>query len=172
MKTLWLLIALFWVAVAFADDAIWLPNLPGDATGTKSGGKNLLDVNVAGGTFPITVASPLPVIISSPLPLPVVQGANGNGNTSVVTVTAAEGSMAAPANAVCLEFESESGNTINMRWGISNSATPILSSTVGQLWEPGRDSSPCIPVGFGSYIHYILVSAGSQPADITWVLTQ
>lgn len=160
----------------YSDDAIFLPNLPADATGTKVGGKNALDVNVAA-SVPVTFPSSLPVTFS-PIPLPVVivsptpARPNSNGNTSVVTVTGTEGSMAAPANAICLNLESESGNTIYMRWGVSNSSASILSSSVGQLMEPGRDIDPCLPIGVGSFIHYILVSAGSQPLDLTWILTQ
>jgi hypothetical protein len=95
---------------------------------------------------------------------------NANGTFSgSISVTTTEGSTAAPANAVGCVFEAESGNATNIRWGVSNSATTILSTTSGVLMEPGR-SIDYLPIGFGTYLHYISTAAGSNVIDIQWVL--
>ncbi len=96
---------------------------------------------------------------------------NSNGSVSSNSVTTSESSVAAPANAIGVIIEGESGNAGNIRWGISNSSSSILSSTVGVLTEPGRDSG-FVPVGAGAYVHLISVAAGTNNADIQWVLSQ
>jgi hypothetical protein len=98
------------------------------------------------------------------------QAPNANASFVQLTVTAAESSSAAPANAVGFILESESDNAINMRWGISNSAGPILGATTGMLMEPGRDTG-YIPAGFGTYVHVINVSAGTNKVGLQWVLS-
>jgi hypothetical protein len=58
MKKLIALIALILSTQAMgAGDAIYLPNLSLNATGTTSGGKHLLDVNLAAGSVTTTIAS-------------------------------------------------------------------------------------------------------------------
>lgn len=95
---------------------------------------------------------------------------NANGTFSgSLSVTTTEGSTAAPANAVGVVFEAESGNAVNIRWGVSNSATTILSTTSGVLMEPGR-SIDFLPIGTGTYLHYIATAAGSNVIDIQWIL--
>jgi hypothetical protein len=96
-----------------------------------------------------------------------------NSNASFfgsVTVTTTEASTALPANAVGIVFEAESGNATNIRWGMSNSATAILSTTSGVLMEPGR-SIDFLPVGTGTYLHYISTAAGSNVIDIQFILS-
>lgn len=88
--------------------------------------------------------------------------------TGSLGVTTTEGSTAAPANAVGCVFEAESGNATNIRWGVSNSATSILSTSSGVLMEPGR-SIDYLPIGFGTYLHYISTAAGTNTIDIQWI---
>lgn len=97
---------------------------------------------------------------------------NSNSNLSArQTVTSSESTVVAPANAVGVIFECESVNVDNLRWGFSNSASSILSSTTGVLCEPGRDSG-YLPLGVGNYLHLISTGAGSNFADVQWVLAQ
>lgn len=98
-------------------------------------------------------------------------GPNKNASQSTVAVTVAESNYAAPANAVGVIIEAESSNASNIRWGASNSAVNILSTTVGVLQEPGRDSG-YVPLGQGTYLHLISVAAGTNNIDIQWVLSQ
>jgi hypothetical protein len=88
--------------------------------------------------------------------------------TGSLSVTTTEGSTAAPVNAVGVVFEAESSNAVNIRWGVSNSATNILSTSSGVLMEPGR-SIDYLPIGFGTYLHYIATAAGSNNIDIQWI---
>lgn len=87
------------------------------------------------------------------------------------TVTTTESNLVAPTNAVGVIVECESPNPDNLRWGFSNSATNILSSTTGVLCEPGRDSG-YLPLGAGNYLHLIATGGGSDFADVQWVLAQ
>jgi hypothetical protein len=87
----------------------------------------------------------------------------------IQTVTTTESSLQAPVNAVAVIFESDSSNLTNIRWGISNAATNILSSTLGLLMEPGRDSG-YLEVGRGCYLHFIALS-GSNAVQVQWVLS-
>jgi hypothetical protein len=338
MNALVVLLLGFFSSCSFvwADDAnIWLPNIPAYATGTQVSGKNGLDVNIAGGSLPVTFpsGSPLPVVISSPNPLPVVisspnplpisaaslplpsgaatsanqtngtqqteinngvnvaavkaastaavatdpalviavspnnsvaitaaslplptgaatsanqatqitdlaaintsiqatqvaQGSatsgqqgtvvlgaattaaptysttqtnplslnlagglrvdgsgvtqpvsgtvttkapvNANGSLVLVTTSVTEGSSAAPANTVGVFFQSDDANTVNMSWGVSNSATAILASG-GLNLEPGARNY--LPIGTGTFLHYI--AASSTPTlKIQWILSQ
>ncbi len=97
---------------------------------------------------------------------------NANATLSAQqTVTGTESNVAAPANAMGVILECESVNADNLRWGFSNSTSTILSSTLGMLCEPGRDSG-FLPLGFGTYLHLISTGAGSDFADIQWVLSQ
>lgn len=186
-KVIFGLVAVAWMSpnLAWSDDSlIWLPNIPAYATGTQVGGKNGLDVNVIQ-TSPVIFPSTLPVILVSPIPLPVIlagpspgasaipvtQTPNANGDYIQVSVTATESSTAAPANAIGLVLESESGNLLNIRWGVSNSGTAILSSSTGVLMEPGR-SVDYFPVGVGAFLHYITVSNGTETLDMQWILSK
>jgi hypothetical protein len=98
-----------------------------------------------------------------------------NANTSLSarqTVTTTESNLAAPTNAVGVILECESVNVDNLRWGFSNSTATILSTTLGMLCEPGRDSG-YLPISAGNYLHLIGVAAvGSDYADVMWVLSK
>ena len=124
--------------------------------------------------LPITVASPIPVTITTPLPVVLATNKapiNPNGNlSSRQTVTQTESNLSAPSSAVAVIIECEDVNADNIRWGFSNSATNILSSTLGMLCEPGRSEN--IPIGQGSVFHMISLGSGSDYADIQWVLSQ
>jgi hypothetical protein len=97
---------------------------------------------------------------------------NPNGSLSArQTVTSTESNLAAPTNAVGVIVECESVNADNLRWGFSNSTPAILSSTLGMLCEPGRDTG-YIPIGAGSYLHLISTGGGSDYADVQWVNNQ
>lgn len=118
------------------------------------------------GSLPITLPTPLPVIVVTPK-API----NPNGNLSArQTVTSTESNLSAPSAAVAVIIECESVNADNLRWGFSNSATNILSTTLGVLCEPGRSEN--IPIGQGSVLHMISTGASSDYMDIQWVLSQ
>lgn len=96
---------------------------------------------------------------------------NANATLSArQTVTTTETNLSAPSNAVAAIIECESVNADNLRWGFSNSATTILSSTLGMLCEPGRSEN--IPIGVGGVLHMIATGAGSDFMDVQWVLSQ
>lgn len=132
----------------------------------------------------VTVVGPSPLPISGnvtvvgPSPLPVggtvstKAPVNISGSTILITTTASEGSTVAPSNTVCALIEAESGNTVNIRVGISGTSGAILSSTLGTLLEPGRNIDGCVPMGAGAFLHYISVSSGSEALDVVWVLSQ
>ncbi len=94
---------------------------------------------------------------------------NANASISSQSVATTEGSIAAPANAVSVFFESDSTNTGQVRWGFSNSSTAILSSTTGPLMEPGRDVS--LNVGTGTYLHLISLT-GTNAVQVVWTLSK
>ena len=97
---------------------------------------------------------------------------NANATLSArQTVTGTETNLIAPSNAVGVILECESVNVDNLRWGFSNSTSTILSSTLGMLCEPGRDSA-YIPMGIGTYLHMISTGAGSDFMDVQWVQAQ
>ena len=85
-------------------------------------------------------------------------------------MTTSEASVQVPANTAQALIENESASLNNVRWGISNSASNILSASVGVLMEPGRDSN-LLQTGFGTYIHYIGIS-GTALLDIQFVKIQ
>lgn len=99
------------------------------------------------------------------------QAPNSNGSQATVSVTIAESTFSSPTNSIGLIIEAESGNATNIRWGISNTATSFLSSTIGQLSEPGRDSG-FIPAGQGTVLHLISTGVGTNKAGIQWVMSQ
>lgn len=248
---LFVLLSLF-VSLAQAETTIWVPNIPGDITGTQSGGHNGLDVNINSGGIPIVIptASPLPVTFPTPLPVTIVSPSplpiNGNVQVTLIpgvavtsipsvavtsipsvavtsipgvsitntptviisptplpvtfsgtptitisptplpisgpinanstlssrqTVTGTESNLIAPSNTVGILVECESVNADNLRYGFSNSATAILSTTLGMLCEPGRDAG-YLPLGSGNYLHMISDGAGSDYIDVLWVKSQ
>ena len=96
---------------------------------------------------------------------------NANGALSATqSVGTTESSLAAPSNAVGVIVESDSTNLGNVRWGFSNSTSPILSSTLGMLMEPGR-STDQLSFGTGSYLHLISLS-GTNSVNVQWILSQ
>jgi hypothetical protein len=97
---------------------------------------------------------------------------NANATLSArQTVTGTETNLAAPTHAVGVLVECESVNADNLRWGFSNSTTAILSSTLGVLCEPGRDTG-YLPLGASTYLHMISTGSGSDYIDVQWVLSQ
>jgi hypothetical protein len=112
-------------------------------------------------------ASGTPVPVSGSVSTTAVVNTNATFSGSL-SVTTTESYTAAPTNAVGVVFEAESGNATNIRWGVSNSATNILSTTSGVLMEPGR-SIDYLPIGYGTYLHYISTASGSNVIDIQWV---
>jgi hypothetical protein len=97
---------------------------------------------------------------------------NANASLSArQTVTGTETNLSAPSNTVGVILECESVNADNLRWGFSNAGTAILSSTLGVLCEPGRDSG-YLPLGAGTVLHMISTGAGSDFLDVQWVLAQ
>jgi hypothetical protein len=122
-------------------------------------------VNGSGNLTAVSPSTPLPVTINS-------GGSPVNANSQLSptqSVTTSESSLAAPTNAVGVIVESDSSNTGNVRWGFSNSAAAILSSTKGMLMEPGRDSG-FLPLGFGNYLHLIALTSTSS-VNVQWVLS-
>ena len=96
---------------------------------------------------------------------------NANGTLSATqSVTTSESTLAAPSNAVGVVLESDSSNTNNVRWGFSKSTSSILSSTLGMLMEPGRDSG-ILPFGAGTYLHLISLS-GTNSVNVQWIQSQ
>lgn len=153
MKTLFAILIFFFCSVAVASmqpTPFTLYDSNGNAIGsTLSGGQ--YGLNIAG-TISTTTA-----------------GANATlAATQAVTTT--EISIAAPANAFAATFESESLTNNNVRWGFSNSATNILSSSQGIYMEPGR-SVENAPVGQGTYLH-LITTGGTQNVDLQWFLIQ
>ena len=106
---------------------------------------------------------------NSPITAPILP--NGLLSTRQ-SITGTESSLAAPANSVGVILECESGNSDNIRWGFSKTAGAILSTTLGILCEPGRDSG-YLPFGAGSFLHMISVtSVATDYVDVQWVLSQ
>jgi hypothetical protein len=135
-------------------------------------GTNVITVKAAS-TAPVATDTAEVVAISPNTPaIGTKQPVNANGSlSSRQTVTSSESSVVAPANAVGVIVECESVNVDNLRWGFSSSSSAILSSTLGMLCEPGRDTG-VLPFGAGTYVHLISTGAGSDYADIQWVLSQ
>ena len=83
---------------ARADGEIYLPNIPGYATGTKSGNNNALDVTLVGGGITIgAVSQGTPGPLASPWP---VEGSDGTnhasytaGNSQNVNLTGSTGTL-------------------------------------------------------------------------------
>lgn len=92
--------------------------------------------------------------------------ANAAGSFSVnnsITATAAS-TFIAPANARGFNLLSESTNTQNIRWAIGATAT----SSVGALYEPGRDTG-YIP---GAANISVISTSGTQTVSVQWILSQ
>jgi hypothetical protein len=90
---------------------------------------------------------------------------NTNGvimNNGAVSTTAY--TFTAPVNAVGFILESESTNSVNIRWAIGSTAT----ATVGMLTEPGRDSG-YIP---GAADISVIALSGSASISVQWILSQ
>lgn len=126
---------------------------------------------VTQGTVPWVVSVPNGVAITNTPTVLAAQSPNSNATQRTVAVTTSESTHLSPTNAIGLIIEAESGNATNIRWGISNTATSFLSTTVGQLTEPGRDSG-FLPAGQGTIIHLISTGAGTNAADLQWVMSQ
>ncbi len=97
---------------------------------------------------------------------------NANSTLSArQTVTGTETNLVAPSNTIGVIVECESVNADNLRWGFSNSTSAILSSTLGMLCEPGRDTG-YLPIGASNYLHMISTGSGSDFIDVQWVKSQ
>ena len=126
----------------------------------------------SGGTVTVTQATAANLNATVTGTVSTIAPDNANSSlSSRQTVTGTESSVIAPTHAVGVIFECESVNADNLRWGFSNSATAILSSTLGILCEPGRDSG-YLSLGSGNYLHLISTGSGSDYADVQWVLSQ
>lgn len=88
---------------------------------------------------------------------------NGQANNSTVVGTSAV-TFTPPTNAVGFVVESESSNTINLRYACGTTAT----TTVGMILEPGRDSG-YIPSS--ATVTVCAVSGSAQSASIQWVMS-
>jgi hypothetical protein len=107
------------------------------------------------------------VTVSSDSSVHTVPQINTNGsvsNSTTVTNTSAT-TFTPPANAVGFVVESESSNTVNLRYACGTTAT----TSVGMLLEPGRDSG-YIPSS-GTVTVICATAATNQAASIQWVLT-
>lgn len=155
-------------------------SVPADATfvGAQNSSGNLVGLLTGQQTMANSLACVLP---SNQSAIPVTQSGswsvattapvNANGSVVVESVTTSEADVSAPSNTVAAVIEAESGNASNIRWGVSNSSTNILSSTTGMLMEPGR-SVDYLPIGAGTYLHYISVASGTNALDIQWIKSQ
>lgn len=117
---------------------------------------------------PIPTASPLPVLVTTN-----VSPINANSTlSSRQSVNGTESNLVSPSNTIGVLIECESGNSDNLRYGFSNSSSTILSTTLGLLCEPGRDSG-FLPIGAGNYLHMIAVTTNSSDyIDVQWVKSQ
>jgi hypothetical protein len=107
------------------------------------------------------------VTVSNDSSVHTVPQINTNGsvsNSTTVTNTSAT-TFTPPANAVGFVVESESSNTVNLRYACGTTAT----TSVGMLLEPGRDSG-YIPSS-GTVTVICATAATNQAASIQWVLT-
>jgi hypothetical protein len=142
----------------------------GSQTTKINDGANTAAVKAAS-TAAVATDPALVVAISPNNTIKTAAPVNANGSfTGSLSVTTTEASTAAPANAVGVVFEAESTNATNIRWGVSNSSGAILSTSSGVLMEPGR-SIDFLPIGAGTFLHYISTAAGSNVIDIQWVLS-
>lgn len=105
------------------------------------------------------------VTVSSDSSINTVPQTNTNGSVSNSTsVTTTATTFSPPGNAVGFIVESESSNTVNLRYAAGTTAT----TTVGMLLEPGRDSG-YVPTA--ATVTVCAVSGSGQAASIQWVLS-
>ncbi len=107
------------------------------------------------------------VTVSTDSSINIIPQVNTNGavsNSTTVTDTSAT-TFSPPANAVGFVVESESSNTVNLRYACGTTAT----NSIGMLLEPGRDSG-YIP-SKGTVTVICATAATNQAASIQWVLT-
>jgi hypothetical protein len=90
---------------------------------------------------------------------------NGSVSNSITVTNTSATTFSPPANAVGFVVESESSNTVNLRYACGTTAT----NSVGMLLEPGRDSG-YIPSS-GTVTIICATAASNQAASIQWVLT-
>jgi hypothetical protein len=90
---------------------------------------------------------------------------NGSVSNSITVTNTSATTFTPPANAVGFVVESESSNTVNLRYACGTTAT----TSVGMLLEPGRDSG-YIPSS-GTVTVICATAATNQAASIQWVLT-
>lgn len=90
----------------------------------------------------------------------------GTGATFISAgITGTVTNFSAPTGAVAFLIESESTNTVNLRWSLGLAA----NSTIGFLMEPGRDSG-LIPAGITLSICGSTSTVSSvQSVDIMWI---
>ena len=91
--------------------------------------------------------------------------ANTNGSVvNSTTISTTPTSFAPPTNAVGFQLESESTNTVNLRYSIGGAA----STTAGMLLEPGRDSNY---IATATTVSVASVSGSSQSCSILWIMS-
>jgi hypothetical protein len=160
-----LILFLLFISAAQADDAcIWLPNIPGCATGTQTGSSNAIDVTLVGGGITIgAVAQGTPGPINSPWPVLPTDGTNHASYTSgeaenvnivnsIMTNNPSVGPIPSPvpSDATYMGAENGSGNLVGLKVGsqtTANSLACVLASdqvaipaTQSGTWtvEPGN----------------------------------
>jgi len=170
----------FWQATQPVSGTFWQSTQPVSAASLPlpSGAATSTLQSTISGQLPAslgakTTANSMAVTIASDQTVAIAAPVNANGSLSArQTVTTTESYVVAPAHAVGVIVECESVNSDNLRWGFSNSATAILSTTIGVLCEPGRDTGE-LHFGTGTYVHLIATgSINSDYADVQWELSQ
>lgn len=147
-----------WPASATANASVALTGITAPTSATEVGGINpggnlqALQLDASGNLKTNTA-----VTVSLP---PNLNGAE----QQIVNLTTIQQSFTPPANAVGFILESDSGNTVNLRWAIVTAVT----TTAGVLMEPGRDTGyiPC-----GAAVNVIAVSGSNQSVYIQWIMS-
>jgi hypothetical protein len=128
-------------------------------------------MNIGQPSSSISVAGVVQVTGIAGAPVVSSTAPNANAKTQKATVTNAESNIAAPANAVGVVIQADDANADNVRYGASNSNTAgVVSATVGNLLEPGRDSG-FLPLGAGTFVHLIATGGGADTVQLTWVMS-
>jgi hypothetical protein len=89
---------------------------------------------------------------------------NGSASNSTTVGSGSATTFTPPANAIGFILESESTNTINLRWAVGTTAT----TTVGILMEPGRDTG-FVPAK--ATVSVIALSGSGQAVGIQWIMS-
>lgn len=160
MKSLIFIFVFVYASLAKADGEIYLPNIPGYATGTQQGGHNGLDVQLIGGSLPGAVNQGSQGLITSPWWVEGTDGTNhasytagGSENVNITnSITTLNASVAptggaVPADATYLGANN-SGNITGLLIGqqtMANSLACVLPSNQSAI--PITVASLPLPVG-------------------------